>query len=364
MEDEWLSKKEKTRWKQHKISELGLKVLELRAKGKSLNEISTTLKVSNPNAARALAVFREQYAEIKRIVEEVEDKDLWRKGFTDWSRELSKSIKSRMQAGFYWGPAPFGYHSLNGLLEIVPGEAEVVERLFELRKEGKSTGEIAKLVGKNKFQVREMLRNPVYKGVIQYHGDLIHGKHKAIVSEELWETCQPLTAGPWSGGVPPFGYKWHRGLLVRDPEKASIVERVFDMRLQGKTIHEISTAVGIGHTPVQKMLKSPYVCGKKYDSQRKTIDVDWEPIIPYSKWLAARGIRRKEEWYVRTAEINVARGHEADNLVKKELPATRVDIVRRIASRSPSCVRMHIQQLLKKGEIEEQPDGLLILRTS
>lgn len=358
-----MSKKEKIEWKQHKISELGLKVLELRVKGKSLTEIARALKVSGPNAVRALSLFKEQYAEIKRIVEEVEDNDLWRKGSTDWSRELSKGIKSRMEAGLYWGPAPFGYHSLNGLLEIIPEEAEVVERLFELRKEGRSTGEISKLVGKNKFQVREMLRNPIYKGMIQYHGDLIRGKHKAIVSEELWETCQPLTAGPWSGGVPPFGYKWHRGLLVKDPEKAPIVERIFDMRLQGKTIHEISTAVGISHTPIQKMLKSPYVCGKKYDSQRKTIDVDWEPIIHYSKWLAVRSIRRKEEWHARTAEINIAKGRETDNLIKKELPATRVDIVRRITSRSPSCIHMHIRQLLKKGEIEEQPDGLLTLRT-
>ena len=348
------------KWKQRKISELGLKVLELRAKGKSLAQISNILGVSASNALRALALFKGQYEDVKKIVEQVEDQDLWRRGSTDWSKEASEGIKSRMEAGFHWGPVPFGYRSVNGMLKVVHEEAEVIKRLFELRKEGRSTGEIAKLMKKTKFQVREMLRNPVYKGRLRYHGELIHGKHEAVVSEELWEACQPLTGGRWAGGVPPFGYKWYRGLLVKDPEEAAVVERIFNMRSEGKTIREISLATGVSHTPIQKMLKSPYACGRKYDSEGTTVPADWEPIILYSKWLAVRSIRRKAEWYAKTAEKNIAMGRETDSLIKEGLPGKRVDIVRKITSRGPSCIRGHIKRLLEKGEIKERPDGLLV----
>lgn len=303
----------------------------------------------------------EDYPRIKEMVETVEDQDLLKRGGTDWSAEASKGIKTRTEGGYYWGPAPFGYRSVKGLLEIVPEEAKVVRYIFEVRKEGKSTGEIAKdpFVRKTKPQVREMLRNPVYKGEVRYGGRLIPGKHQAIVTKDLWEACQPLTEGRWSCGVPPFGYKWFRGLLIVDPEKAPIVEKIFDLRLKGQTIHQIVEATGLSQTPIQKMWRLPTVCGKKLDAKGNTIDGGWEPIIPYSKWLAARGIRRKEEWYAKTGEIQRQKGLETARLILERLPATRKQLVHAITSRSPSCVRLWIRRLLQEHKIEEQPDGTL-----
>lgn len=124
------------------------------------------------------------------------------------------------------GGAPFGYRNplpgdpQRGTLQIVPDQAAVVRRIFEMAASGVSTHEIVRQLnarlekgpkGKpwRQSTVRLMLKNPVYigthvsnawvapKGTRKYVFDLnnpdvilVPGAHEPIVSREAWDTVQ------------------------------------------------------------------------------------------------------------------------------------------------------------------------------
>jgi len=126
------------------------------------------------------------------------------------------------------GPRPFGYtHRAvvvdgkpTSVLEHVPQEAEAVRSMFEDYARGASMSTIARTLnaagvttvrGNDWSQpvVGQVLRNPLYRGMVRYHGELFVGQHEAIVSDELWFTVEALRKTArrrgHAGGRPPKG---------------------------------------------------------------------------------------------------------------------------------------------------------------
>lgn len=124
------------------------------------------------------------------------------------AENVRDGLMRRAQAGFYNGNkhGPYGYHydKKSGMLVVVPEEAEVVRRIFELyarRKWGQL--KIAELLNQeftptreggnwDKFKVRNIVKNPTYTGLITWHGEEYPGKHEAIIDEDLFATAREL----------------------------------------------------------------------------------------------------------------------------------------------------------------------------
>lgn len=93
----------------------------------------------------------------------------------------------------YRGPIPFGYKKgEGGRLQIEPDEAETVRRIYELRLDENSYGEIAKDVGLSASGVRSIVKNPVYAGMVKVKGEITLGEHERIISLKTWREAQKV----------------------------------------------------------------------------------------------------------------------------------------------------------------------------
>src|SRR5207249_4939921 len=67
-------------------------------------------------------------------------------------------------------------------------------------------------------RVSQMLRNPLYRGLVRSGADFFPGEHEPLVSDELWQKVEalrrPATPGRNAGGRPPKGnHLFTQGLL-------------------------------------------------------------------------------------------------------------------------------------------------------
>ena len=135
----------------------------------------------------------------------------------DLSEKVKLSQKKKLEAGWLPGQAPIGYKNVpdkNAPERIIVDEelAPMVLRLFELCATGMFTlNEIAKKARSEGFVYRKsgtlipkkeilrILRNPFYSGRIKHNGEIYQGKHKPIVSKELWKRVQDALDGRSKG---------------------------------------------------------------------------------------------------------------------------------------------------------------------
>jgi len=125
------------------------------------------------------------------------------------SQSVKDGIEKKVKEGYVaaGGRRRFGYRwkeDKSGLLVVVPHEAEVVEnRMFRATLEGTSGLQINRELEADGIKtvtgarwhpgtISQILRNPLYKGVVVYKGEEYPGKHEAIVEPELWEAVNAL----------------------------------------------------------------------------------------------------------------------------------------------------------------------------
>lgn len=100
----------------------------------------------------------------------------------------------RVKAGLWMGGGrvPFGYDYVPEKNILVPNEhADEVRQIFDLYIKGYSAGKLASMFSvANDAHVLQILKRPVYKGLIQYNGELIKGQHEAIIDEDTWNKAQ------------------------------------------------------------------------------------------------------------------------------------------------------------------------------
>ncbi len=171
----------------------------------------------------------------------------------DLSVKVADAKRRRAEKGLWNGPVPFGYIPKEGLLEIIPAEAELVNHTFEMYASGRYTDEaVATWLNQtdsrprvhrkdrkdngylwSKDTVRDMLRNPFYLGHVKYKKELMAGKHPAIVTEELFGNVQRVRRehhkGPWT--YTPRHRTYLLGGLVRC---ADCGRKLWSQHLSGK----------------------------------------------------------------------------------------------------------------------------------
>ena len=110
----------------------------------------------------------------------------------------------RAEQGLYnGGTRPFGYDSV--LSELVPHKQErkVIEFIFKTFLELKSTTLVANRCNAmgfrrrsgilwDKREIHKTLKRPVYKGLIQWNGELFKGIHQPLINEEAFHNVQAI----------------------------------------------------------------------------------------------------------------------------------------------------------------------------
>ncbi|GIM46993.1 integrase [Collibacillus ludicampi] len=104
--------------------------------------------------------------------------------------------RQRIRKGlWYGGRVPFGYEWDKEAQRLIinPEQADIVRNIFKMYLQGHSYNSIAEWAAArtndiciDHTRVREILMRPIYTGRMNLLGDLVEGKHEAIISLETW----------------------------------------------------------------------------------------------------------------------------------------------------------------------------------
>lgn len=91
--------------------------------------------------------------------------------------------------------APFGYTYRDKKLVPHPENAEKVREIFEMWASDIDYKEISKKFNIPSSTFYQIIKNPIYVGKIKYHNKLYNGKHKPLISEELFNKTNKMENG-------------------------------------------------------------------------------------------------------------------------------------------------------------------------
>ena len=129
------------------------------------------------------------------------------------SDNVKRSIRYKVSKGEWSGPAPLGYlnsidTSTGGKTVIQdPERAFLIKKFFEEYATGAySLNELARKTKgwglrsrKGNFvlaqTLHEVIRNPFYYGMMRVKGELHHHKYEALISKELFDSCEGIRTG-------------------------------------------------------------------------------------------------------------------------------------------------------------------------
>ena len=125
----------------------------------------------------------------------------------DLSRNVKRGILTKLEKGEWANYAPIGYYNKDGKIFPDKEKAKYVVKAFELYSKGSySVKAIADILFEDGFRSRKgykyhkskihkILQNPFYYGVMRMHGKFYAGKHKPIISKELFDDVQKVIMG-------------------------------------------------------------------------------------------------------------------------------------------------------------------------
>jgi len=117
------------------------------------------------------------------------------------------TIQSKIKSQEVFGKVPFGYRNFRDSnnkagVKVIPYEAEIVKKIFELYATGVHSylsiaEEIRHTLDKNflKSKVEKILKHPFYMGEREYKGELIPHKYETLVTKELWKQVEDIRNG-------------------------------------------------------------------------------------------------------------------------------------------------------------------------
>ena len=132
------------------------------------------------------------------------------------SEEARKGMQEKAEQGIWPTQAPLGYLNVMGpdgkkIIAPDPTVAPLISKLFEWYATGSvSLREVAKKARREGLTYRRsggpvplstvqaILRNRLYSGDFEWHGRVHQGKHKALVSRELWSHVQSVLDGRYA----------------------------------------------------------------------------------------------------------------------------------------------------------------------
>ncbi|MGI5964646.1 MAG: recombinase family protein, partial [Candidatus Methanomethylophilaceae archaeon] len=136
-------------------------------------------------------------------------------GMREKAENMENEKSERKTMGFN---PPFGYRLDGGRLEAANDELEIVSNIFFQYYDGRTMDEICRNLNEeekftrrgnvwNKYNLRNILHNPVYAGYMRWDGILIRHDAHTAVSPELYNKVQELIASK-----------------VKDPSKRNVLQ--------------------------------------------------------------------------------------------------------------------------------------------
>ena len=122
------------------------------------------------------------------------------------SENVKRGLRQKLRNGVYPGKAPFGYvnNPKTRGIDVEPEKLKAIKKAFELFAEGNKTftdiGLFLHKFGlrrKNQKplhinEIRRILANRFYVGIMEYNGEYHEGTHKTIIPKELFQQVQKL----------------------------------------------------------------------------------------------------------------------------------------------------------------------------
>jgi len=119
--------------------------------------------------------------------------------------------KARINGGVLGFNIPYGYSYLDGKLTIIQDEACVIKDIYFCYKDGKSMGEITKMLNDKKVPTKKqgfwakktisaILKNPVYCGYLHWEKYINKSDHEPIISVQDFNKVQKIIVD--RGGIP------------------------------------------------------------------------------------------------------------------------------------------------------------------
>ncbi len=84
----------------------------------------------------------------------------------------------------------FGYKVIGGELIIDDENSQNVKLIFDEFLNGQSLNQLSKIYGISVNGIKKILRNFTYIGKIKFAGQIVNGKHKPIISAEIFNRAQ------------------------------------------------------------------------------------------------------------------------------------------------------------------------------
>jgi len=317
----------------------------LRAKGLTYDEIAERMGKSRQWVSEALKRFESVVRFIRDDVQRLQkakyfeflfDRRLQAKIIQEHSQ---RRILEFLEKGL-WPPTikpPYGFRRReDGLLIMIPEQREVVIHIFYGYLNGKSQSTLASETGLSRSRVLWILRNPVYKvnAEIRWAGKLWPAAHKGFIPDDVWEAVQNIKPED-KAKAGKFGLKFENGRLGPDPEKVEVLQKIFDMRAEGKLIKEISEETGIPPPSISGILKSQ--------------DYLELGIIDHKTWRKVQKMRMsagKAAVFIQNEKMMKRRRAIHEVLLGGEL--TRFEIAKKLGLH-PATVEKHLKTLEKLG---------------
>ncbi len=139
------------------------------------------------------------------------------------SENIKRGHRNKVKEGIWPQMSPLGYVNQKGKGIVPhPEKSKLIAKIFEayatgnftLREVRQKFNELG-LKGKSDKELsisnyQNLLKNPIYTGLMRYNGEIHEGKHEPIITKKLFDTCQEVMkrkSKPQRKGFHPYIYR-------------------------------------------------------------------------------------------------------------------------------------------------------------
>ena len=138
------------------------------------------------------------------------------------SENIKRGKRNKVKDGIWPQMSPLGYVNEGGKIVVDENIAPLIKKTFEAYSSGTFTlrqlrDKFNELGLKRKSgkelavsNYEQILKNPIYTGLMRYNGEIFEGKHEPIITKKLFDSVQEVMmrkSKPHSKGLKPFLYR-------------------------------------------------------------------------------------------------------------------------------------------------------------
>jgi DNA-binding transcriptional ArsR family regulator len=277
-----------------------VKILKLRMEGYTDYRIGKELDMAPISVKRRIEHIERDYPRIVRFLRKIQRVRYFQKigGFAlpEKRQHAQSMIKQKLSEGVPLAVGnvsvrpPLGYKRVRNVVKIDEKKLPLAKEIFDTYYNGGNMSQLCRNHSLKPNNIRRTMYNPIYIGKIIYKGTEYYFPHLHKIDREIWEMCQQYERPTRFMAVKAlFGFVRRAGRLFKDPEKASTVKKVVDMRLMGKKVCDIARATRLSSHIIRGVLNNPKYCNKLLING-KYIDAGIDEIVPFEKWLKAHEV--------------------------------------------------------------------------